>query len=77
LNVSEKTIIGILQGRVRRFQNIIIPNGRENGRDGRFTNFTTQPNPWGVEVISEKLAKLPLKELSTKAFNTTLAEFAD
>ena len=31
--------------------------------------------PWGVEVISEKLAKLPLKELSTKAFNTTLAEF--
>jgi len=32
--------------------------------------------PWGVEVISEKLAKLPLKELSTRAFNTTIAEFA-
>jgi len=34
-------------------------------------------NPWGVEVISEKLAVLPLKELSTRAFNTTIAEFAD
>lgn len=33
--------------------------------------------PWGVEVISEKLAMLPLKEMSTKAFNTTIAEFAD
>jgi sugar phosphate isomerase/epimerase len=33
--------------------------------------------PWGVEVISEKLATLPLKELSTKAFNTTMAEFID
>ena len=33
--------------------------------------------PWGVEVISEKLAILPLKELSTRAFNTTIAEFAD
>ena len=31
--------------------------------------------PWGVEVISEKLAMLPLKELSTRAFNTTIAEF--
>jgi sugar phosphate isomerase/epimerase len=33
--------------------------------------------PWGVEVISEKMAPLPLKELSTRAFNTTMAEFAD
>jgi sugar phosphate isomerase/epimerase len=33
--------------------------------------------PWGVEVISEKLAILPLKELNTKAFNTTMAEFVD
>jgi sugar phosphate isomerase/epimerase len=31
--------------------------------------------PWGVEVISEKLALLPLKQLSTMAFNTTMAEF--
>ena len=31
--------------------------------------------PWGVEVISEKLAILPLKELSTRAFNTSMAEF--
>jgi sugar phosphate isomerase/epimerase len=33
--------------------------------------------PWGVEVISEKLALLPLKELSTRAFNTTITEFAE
>jgi sugar phosphate isomerase/epimerase len=33
--------------------------------------------PWGVEVIAEKLAMLPLRELSTRAFDTTLAEFAD
>lgn len=31
--------------------------------------------PWGVEVISEKLAVLPLKELSTRAFNSTNSEF--
>ena len=33
--------------------------------------------PWGVEVISEKLALLPLKELSERAFNTTIAEFSE
>jgi len=33
--------------------------------------------PWGVEVISEKLAPLPLKEVNTRAFNTTMAEFVD
>jgi len=33
--------------------------------------------PWAVEVISEKLAILPLKELSMRAFNTTMAEFDD
>jgi sugar phosphate isomerase/epimerase len=33
--------------------------------------------PWGVEVISEKLAMLSLKELSTRAFNTTMTEFSD
>ena len=31
--------------------------------------------PWGVEVISEKLALLPLKEMSTRAFITSMAEF--
>jgi sugar phosphate isomerase/epimerase len=35
------------------------------------------PGPWGVEVISEKLARLPLKEMCTRAFDTTLAMFAD
>jgi sugar phosphate isomerase/epimerase len=39
-------------------------------------NRTGYAGPWGVEVISEKLAMLPLKEMSTKAFNTTMAEFA-
>jgi sugar phosphate isomerase/epimerase len=33
--------------------------------------------PWGVEVISEELAKLPLKEMNTRAFNTTMAQFDD
>ncbi|HSB01228.1 MAG TPA: sugar phosphate isomerase/epimerase family protein [Anaerolineales bacterium] len=33
--------------------------------------------PWGVEVISEKLAELPLKEMSTRAFHTTIAQFVD
>ncbi len=33
--------------------------------------------PWGVEVISEKLVGLPLDEMSARAFNTTVAEFAD
>jgi sugar phosphate isomerase/epimerase len=33
--------------------------------------------PWAVEVIAENLAVLPLKELCTRAFNTTLAQFAD
>jgi sugar phosphate isomerase/epimerase len=31
--------------------------------------------PWAVEVMSEKLAGLPLEELSRRAFDTTLAEF--
>lgn len=33
--------------------------------------------PWGVELISEQLATLPLKELAGKAFSTTMAEFDD
>ena len=31
--------------------------------------------PWGVEVISEKLSLLPLKEMSTRSFNTSMTEF--
>lgn len=31
--------------------------------------------PWGVEIISEKLALLPLKEMSTRAFNTSSTQF--
>jgi sugar phosphate isomerase/epimerase len=31
--------------------------------------------PWAVEVFSEELAGLPLAELSTKAYNTTKAQF--
>ena len=33
--------------------------------------------PWAVEVISEKLAMLPLNEMSTRAYNTVIAEFND
>jgi sugar phosphate isomerase/epimerase len=31
--------------------------------------------PWGVEVIAEKVAMLPLHEVSKKAFDTTMARF--
>jgi sugar phosphate isomerase/epimerase len=31
--------------------------------------------PWGIEVLSEELRKLPLSELTTRAFNTTMAQF--
>jgi sugar phosphate isomerase/epimerase len=31
--------------------------------------------PWAIEVISEKLALLPLNEMCTKAFNTSMAQF--
>jgi sugar phosphate isomerase/epimerase len=31
--------------------------------------------PWAVEVMSQKLAGLPLEELNKRAFNTTMAEF--
>ena len=33
--------------------------------------------PWAVEVIAEKLAMLPLNELSTRAYTTTIAQFND
>ena len=31
--------------------------------------------PWGIEVLSEELRKLPLEELTTRAFQTTMAQF--
>jgi len=31
--------------------------------------------PWGIEVLSEELRKLPLQELATRAFETTIAQF--
>ena len=31
--------------------------------------------PWGIEVLSEDLRRLPLEEVTTRAFNTTLAQF--
>jgi sugar phosphate isomerase/epimerase len=33
--------------------------------------------PWAVEVMSKELAILPLTELSTRAFKTTMAQFND
>jgi sugar phosphate isomerase/epimerase len=31
--------------------------------------------PWGIEVLSKDLRKLPLNEAATRAFNTTIAQF--
>jgi sugar phosphate isomerase/epimerase len=36
---------------------------------------TGYAGPWGIEVLSEELRKLPLHELTTRAFNTTIAQF--
>ena len=33
--------------------------------------------PWAVEVFSQELVGLPLEELSTRAFRTTIAQFED
>jgi len=33
--------------------------------------------PWGIEVLSADLRTRPLKELTTRSFNTTLAQFRD
>ena len=31
--------------------------------------------PWGIEVLSEDLRKMPLEQATTHAFNTTIAQF--
>jgi sugar phosphate isomerase/epimerase len=31
--------------------------------------------PWGIEVLSEELRQRPLEELTTRSFNTTIAQF--
>ena len=31
--------------------------------------------PWGIEVLSEELRKWPLERLTTRAFQTTMAQF--
>jgi sugar phosphate isomerase/epimerase len=31
--------------------------------------------PWGIEVLSEELRKLPLNEVTTRSFNTTIQNF--
>jgi sugar phosphate isomerase/epimerase len=32
--------------------------------------------PWGIEVLSEELRKWPLERLTTRAFETTMAQFS-
>ena len=32
--------------------------------------------PWGIEVLSQDLRKLPLDEVATRAFKTTIAQFS-
>lgn len=36
---------------------------------------TGYDGPWGIEVLSQELRKLPLDELTSCAFNTTIAQF--
>jgi sugar phosphate isomerase/epimerase len=31
--------------------------------------------PWGIEVLSSELRQMPLEELTTRSFNTTMAQF--
>lgn len=38
---------------------------------------TGYAGPWAVEVFAPELVKLPLDELNTRAYQTTLAQFAD
>ena len=38
-------------------------------------NHTGYTGPWAVEVISQELVGLPLEELNTRAFTTTMAQF--
>lgn len=33
------------------------------------------PGPWGIEVLSEELRKMPLEEVTTRAFQTTISQF--
>ncbi len=33
--------------------------------------------PWGIEVLSEDMRKMPLEEAATRAFDTTIAQFRD
>ena len=33
------------------------------------------PGPWGIEILSRDLRKLPLEEAATRAFKTTIAQF--
>jgi sugar phosphate isomerase/epimerase len=37
---------------------------------------TGYTGPWGIEVLSEELRKLPLGELTKRAFDTTMAQFS-
>ena len=59
------------------------PSGRRFCGEGNYdiqglikcVNGMGYQGPWAVEVMSEKLAGLPLEELNKRAFNTTMAEF--
>jgi hypothetical protein len=33
------------------------------------------PGPWGVEVLSEELRNLPMEEMFSRAYQTTIAQF--
>lgn len=60
--VNHRRLCGEGEFDVRGF----IAQARNTGYDG----------PWGIEVLSEDLRKKPLHELTTRAFNTTIAQFS-
>lgn len=33
--------------------------------------------PWGIEVLSEELRRMPLEQLATRSFDTTMAQFSN
>jgi sugar phosphate isomerase/epimerase len=60
------------------------PSGRSFCGEGEYdikgfircVNGIGYTGPWAVEVIAEAVAQMPLEEVSTKAFTTTMAQFS-
>ena len=59
--INHRRLCGEGEFDVARF----IESVRKTGYDG----------PWGIEVLSDELRKLPLGEMTARAFRTTMAQF--